>query len=374
MDINFSEEQQMLRQAARDFLTQKYPKSLVRAMENDERGYSPELWDEIARLGWTGLLLPEKYGGSGMGFLELAILLEEMGRVCFSGPFFSTVVLGALPILEAASDEQKQKYLPLISSGKAIFTLALTEADGLYEAEAIRTRAVVDGDSFLITGQKLFVPDAHVADFLLCVARTDESEKGISVFIVDAKSPGVERIALKTLAGDKLFEVAFNKVKVPRGNLLGGLNRGWEIAGLAVQKTALARCCEMLGGVQQVLDMTVTYAKERKQFDRPIGSFQVIQHYCAAMATDVEGARFGTYRAAWALSQGLPCRKEIAIAKSFMNDASHRVVSLAHQIHGAIGITIDHDLQFYTRRLKAAAPVFGDADFWREAVAREMGM
>ncbi|MBI4267067.1 MAG: acyl-CoA/acyl-ACP dehydrogenase [Chloroflexi bacterium] len=373
MDMTFSEEQQMLRQMARDFLTQKCPRGLVRAMEKDERGYSPELWDEIAGLGWLGLVLPEKYGGSGMGFLELAILLEEMGRVCFSAPFLATSVLGGLTILESGNDGQKQKYLPLIAAGKAVFSLALTEPDGLYGPESIQTAANTEENGFIITGTKLFVPEAHVADFILCVARTDaRPESGISIFIVDKKSPGVKCTALKTLAGDKQFEVVFDRVAVPKQDLLGGLNCGWEAVNRIIDKAALAKCAEMLGGMQQVLDMTVAYAKERKQFDRPIGSFQVIQHYCAAMATEVEGARFGVYRAAWALSKGLPCRKEIAVAKAFVSDASHRLASLAHQIHGAIGITMDHDLQLYTRRLKAGALSFGDADFYREVVAREM--
>jgi alkylation response protein AidB-like acyl-CoA dehydrogenase len=375
LDINLSEEQQMLRQMARDFLTKNCPKTLVRAMEKDERGYSPELWSEIAGLGWTGLVMPEKYGGSGLGFLELAILLEEMGRVCFPVPFLASVVSGGLAILEAGSDVQKQEYLPLIASGKAVFTLALTEPDGLYEPGSVQTAAKPEGDSYIITGTKLFVPEAHVADFILCVARTDaESENGISIFIVDKQTAGIKCTALKTLAGDKLFEVTFDRVVIPRQNLLGELNRGWETIKKIVEKAALAKCAEMLGGMQQVLEMTVAYAKERKQFDRPIGSFQVIQHYCAAMATEVEGARFGVYRAAWALSEGLPCRKEIAVAKVFINEASHRVVSLAHQVHGAIGITMDYDLQLYTRRLKAGALSFGDADLYREVVAREMGL
>jgi len=214
MDLSLSEEQEMLRKAARDFLTDKCPKTLVKEMEEDEKGYSPQLWQEMAELGWLGLAFPEKYGGSEMQFLDLLILLEEMGRACLPGPFFSTVVLGGLPILDIGSEEQKQEYLPQIADGKAIFTLALTEPSGRYDAAAVEVKAVADGDDYVIDGTKLFVPDAHVADCLLCVARTDEQaapEDGITLFLVDGKSPGIGYTMLKTIASDKLCEVVLTR-------------------------------------------------------------------------------------------------------------------------------------------------------------------
>lgn len=377
MNFTLAEEQEMLKKMARDFLTDKCPKTLVKAMQEDERGYSPELWKEMAELGWMGLPLPEKYGGTGMGFLDLAVLLEEMGRACLPGPFVSTVVLGALPILEAGSEEQKQKYLPGISSGQTIFTLALTETNPSYEANSIATRATPAAEGYVINGTKLFVPDANVADFILCAARTDEkaaAEKGITVFIVDARSQGVSRTVLKTVAKDKLCEVVFNQVKVPKENILGKLNEGWEVVQKILQKAAVAKCCQILGSIQQELEMTVAYAKERVQYDHPIGTFQVIQHYCANMATDVDGTRFTTYQAAWMLNEGLPCRAEVAVAKAWANEAFVRVSTLAHQIHGAIGCTIDHDLQYYTKEGIAAALSFGSGDECREVVAQEMGL
>ena len=377
MNFNLSEEQEMLKTMARDFLADKCPKTLVREMEEDEKGYPAELWREIVDLGWMGLVFPEEYGGSGMSFLDLCVLLEEIGRACLPGPFFSTVVLSGLPILNAGSDVQKLEYLPKIARGEAICTLALTEASARYDAPSITVRATADGDSYIINGTKLFVPDAHIADYLLCIARTNEkaeAENGITVFIVDARSPGISHTVLKTLAGDKLCEVVFDQVRVPKKNILGQLDRGWGIVQRIVEQAAVAKCCAMVGAMQQVLEMTVNYAKERKQYDHPIGSYQVIQHYCANMATDVDGSRFSTYEAAWRLSQGLPSTKEVAIAKAWTGEAFERVITLAHQIHGAIGCTIDHDLQFYTRRGKAAALSFGDGDFYREIVAQEMGL
>jgi len=377
MDLALSEEQEMLKKMARDFLTNKCPKTLVREIEASEKGYSPELWQEMAGLGWTGLVFPEKYGGGGMSFLDLSVLLEEMGRACLPGPFFSTVVLGGLPILDVGNEEQKQEYLPKIASGKAIFTLALTELGTKYDAASIAVKAAADSNDYIINGTKLFVPDAHIADYLLCVARTNElakPENGMTIFLVNAKSPGISYTVLKTIASDKLCEVVFDQVRLPKKNILGQLDRGGSEVQKIIERAAVAKCSEMLGGMQQVLEMTVDYAKERRQFDRPIGSFQVIQHYCADMATDVDGSRFSTYQAAWMLSEGLPCTKEVAIAKAWLSEAYERVIALAHQIHGAIGVTMDHDLQFYTRRAKAAEATFGDADFYREIVAQEMGL
>lgn len=377
MDLALSEEQEMVKKMARDFLTDKFPKTVVKEIEESELGYSPELWREMAELGWMGLALPGKYGGGDMSFLDLAVLLEEMGRACLPGPYFSTVVLGGLTILDSGSEEQKQEYLPKIASGEAIFTLALTESSARYDAAAIETEAVADKDAYILNGTKLFVPDAHIADYMLVVARTDEKSKGeeeITIFIADAKSPGISYTVLKTIANDKLCEVVFNQVKVPKENVLGQLNQGWSEVQKIIQRAAVAKCCEMVGCIQQALDMTVDYAKERKQYDRPIGSFQVIQHYCADMATDVDGTRLSTYQTAWMLSEGLPCTKEVAIAKAWAGEACQRVMALAHQIHGAIGVTIDHDLQYYTRRAKAAEVSFGDANFYREIVAQEMGL
>lgn len=376
MNFKLAEEQEMLKKMAQDFLTDKCPKTLVKKMWEDEKGYPPELWQEMAGLGWMGLTLPEKYGGTEMKFIDLAVLLEEMARACLPGPFFSTVVLGALPVLEFGTDAQKQAYLPGISSGKMIFTMALTEADANYGGDC-KVKAISSNSGYNINGAKLFVPDANAADYLLCVARTDEKaapESGLTVFIVDAKSQGISKTVLKTIAHDKLCEVVFKDVKVPKENILGKLNHGWAIVEKVLQQAAVAKSCQILGSLQQMLDMTVAYAKERVQYDHRIGSFQVIQHYCAIMATDVDGVRYSTYEAAWKMSEGLPCRQESAIAKAWANEAFSRVSTYAHQIHGAIGVTIDHDLHFYTRQAAAAALSYGSGDVCREIVAQEMGL
>ncbi len=377
MNLTLSEEQEMLKTMARDFLTDKLPKTAVTEIEESDEGYSPEMWQEMAGLGWMGLALPEKYGGADMTFLDLAILLEEMGRACLPGPFFSSVVLGGLSILDIGTDEQKQEYLPKIAGGETIFTLALTEADATCTAASIAAKATASGNDYVINGTKLFVPDANTADYILCVARTSEKgkpEDGITIFLVDAKSPGISNTVLKTMANDKLCEVVFDQVKVPKENILGKVDEGWSEVRKIIERAAIAKCCEMVGCIQKALEMTIDYAKDRKQYSRPIGSFQVIQHYCADMAIDVDGTRLSTYQAAWMVSEGLPCTEKAAIAKAWAGEACGRVMALAHQIHGAIGCTIDHDLQFYTRRAKGAELTFGDSIFYRKVVAQEMGL
>jgi alkylation response protein AidB-like acyl-CoA dehydrogenase len=377
MNLKLSEEQEMLKTMAHDFLTNKYPKTVIKEIQAGEKGYSEESWKEMAELGWQGLVIPEKYGGNGMSFQDFSILLEEMGRACLPGPFFATVLLGVYPIMALGTEEQKQNYLPKIASGSVIFTMALNEIDGQYNASSIETRAVADRDSYVINGIKLFVPSANVADYVICVARTNDkavSENGISLFIIDMKSEGIKNTVLKTVDDEKLSELVFNDVRVPKENLLGNIDTGWSEVKKIIERAAIAKCCDVTGSLQQVLEMTIQYAKDRKQFDQPIGKFQIIQHYCSNMATDVDGLKLATYQAAWLQSEGLLCAKETSIAKAWASEASERVLASAHQIHGAIGVTIDHDLQYYTKRIKAAAPAFGDAEFHREIVAQQMGL
>jgi alkylation response protein AidB-like acyl-CoA dehydrogenase len=346
-------------------------------MEEDEKGYVPELWKEMADLGWMGLPFPEKYGGGGFTFLDLVILLEEMGRACLPGPFLSTVVLGGLPIAKWGTEEQKKAILPKICKGEAILTLALTEPSARYDAVSVQAKAKPEGDHYVISGTKLFVHDADIADYVIVAARTGDSanpEEGITLFIVDGKSPGITTYLLRTIAGDKQCELTLNKVKVPKANILGQLNQGWGMMKEIISWAALAKAAEMMGGAQQVLEMTIQYAKDRVQFDRPIGSFQIIQHYLADMSVDVDSSRVSLHKAAWMLSEGISCTKEISVIKGWLSEAYRRVTAQAHQIHGAIGFTKDHDLELYFRRAKAAELFFGDADFHREMVAQQLGM
>ncbi|RJQ86924.1 MAG: acyl-CoA dehydrogenase [Desulfobacteraceae bacterium] len=372
MDIKFSEEQRMIRDSVRQFLFKNCPSSFVREMVEDEKGFSEDLWKGMAELGWMGLIVPEKYGGDGLGFLDLIVLLEEMGRVLLPGPFFSTVVLGGFTLLEAGNEEQKNRFLPPLGRGERIMTLALNEAESFYDPSSIAVSATERKNTFIIKGTKLFVPDAHVADWIICAARTGTSsgvEEGISLIIVDRRTPGISLRPLRTIAGDKQFEVVFDMVEAPKKNLLGSLNQGWLPLKKVLQRAAVAECAQMVGSGQQVMDLTVAYAKKREQFGRLIGSFQAIQHHCANMLVDLQCSRWVTYKAAWMFDQGLHFETEASIAKAWCNEAHRRIVALGHQVFGGVGYMEEYDLPHYFRRARVAEATFGDSDYHRRIIA-----
>lgn len=375
MDFSLTEEQEMLKKTARDFLEKECPKTMVKKMAEDEEGYSPELWRKMAELGWLGLVFPTKYEGSGGSFLDLVVLLEEMGRALLPSPFFAAVVLGGLYILEAGSKEQKNEFLPKLASGDIILTLALTEPSAGYDAGSIEVQATPQGDDYIINGTKLFTPNAHVADYLLCVARTrngNRPEEGITTFIVAAQSPGITCTPLKTIGQDHQCEVVFENVMVPKSSIIGKTHNGWVDVEKILQKATVALCADMNGGAQQILNMTVNYARERVQFGRPIGSLQALQHHCANMAVALEASRSLTYEAAWRISQGLPCNMEVSMAKSWASEWYTQISQLGMMIQGGVGFMEDHDLPLYYRRAKATEVILGDADSHREMIAKEL--
>jgi alkylation response protein AidB-like acyl-CoA dehydrogenase len=372
MDISLSEEQELLQQSARDFLQQECPIQLVRAMEEDERGYDPHLWKQMADLGWLGLVLPEEYGGSGFTIMDMAVLLEEFGRALVPGPFVPTVIQTGLPILWAGSDAQKRELLPKIAKGEMIATMAWHEPSATSHPSGIEAAATLQGDAYVLNGAKLWVPFAHVADYLIVVARTGAGATpadGITLFLVDAKSPGIAVTKLRTIADDHQCEVLLQDVRVPPSQVLGEVGKGWPVVEQVRGYGAVAMCAQMVGIAHQAFEISLNYAKTRVQFGRPIGSFQAIKHKLANMVIDVDGSRYVTYRAAWFLSEGLPAAREVAVAKAWTNEACRRVVREAQQVHGGIGYTKEYDLQLYTRRAKAAEMAFDDADTHREAVA-----
>ena len=369
MDMGLTEIQQMLKSSAQEFLGRECPTTLVREMEEDERGYPDELWRQMAGLGWAGVPFPEVYGGTGGDFLDLAVLLEEMGRALVPSPYFSSVVLGGLTVLDAGSDAQKDDLLSRVCDGSSVLTLAVTEASASYEAWGVEATATADGNGFALNGAKLFVPDAHVADVIIVAARTgsaDSPEDGITLFLVPARMEGLEVTPMRIIGNEQQFEVSLNNVRLPASAVLGEVNGGWPVVQRALQRAIAGQCILMLGGATAVLDMTVEYVKQRTQFGRPVGSFQAVQHHCAQMATDVEGCRGVAYQAAWMLAEGLPAQREISIAKAWISQAYRRVCATAHQCHGAIGFTKEHDLQLYTRRAKVQELGYGDANYHKE--------
>ncbi len=377
MDFSFTEEQDMLRISARDFLAKECPKSKVREMDKDERGYDPQMWLSMAELGWMGLIFPEEYGGMAANFMDLVILMEEMGRNILPGPYFSTIALCALPLLEYGDSYQKTKFLQQIAKGEAVWTFALAEASGKYRASEVKLRALLEGTNYVLKGYKLFVTDAHVADYILVVSRTGEGnspDEGITLFIVDAKEPNVKMEAIPTIGGDRQFKISFDSVVVPQDNILGQINNGWDIVDFILQRAAVLKCAEISGACQAVLDITSGYAKERVQFDRPIGSFQAVQHKLADMLIDVEAVQYLLYQAAWGISIGSLSPWQISAAKVKANEVYQRICIEAIAAHGAIGYTMDHDIGLYYRRVKAAEFAVGDTDLFREVIAIQLGL
>ena len=369
MDLGFTETQELLKNAARDFLETECPELLVREMEEDERGYSPELWSKMAEQGWQGMLIPEQHGGAGFDFLDLCVLLEEFGRALVPGPFMSSVLGGAVPLMTAGSDAQKAQYLPGIASGELIFTLAQTEPSARFDEAGIQAQATVSGDQVTITGTKLFVPDANVADYMIVAAR---SGAGVTLAIVATDQPGVTVNQLLTIARDKQCEVVLDNAT---GELLGTDGQGWALLQPVMQRYAVAECAYLVGLSQMDFEISVDYAKERVQFGRPIGSFQAIQHKCADMVTDVDGSRFIMYKAAWALNTDQDDKQmAVNMAKAWTSEATRRVVAHGQQIHGGIGFTKDYKIQLYYRRQKRAELAWGDSDHHRELVADQLGI
>lgn len=374
MDYDLSAEQNILKESAHKLLAKECSSEFVREMAENETGYPEKLWNKMAELGWMSLLIPEAYEGSGVNFLDLTIILSEFGYYCVPGPFFSTVVLGGLPVLTAGNETQKTELLPKIAAGEIKLTLAWLETDGECQAPAIRMTADKTPDGFRLKGSKLFVPDAHVADIIICAARTSEAPEGISLFLVNTSQPGIQISPLETMSGEKQSEVVFENVIVTEKDLLGELNGAWPVLEEVMLKAAVAKCAEMTGGAEKVMELAIPYVKGRKQFGKPVGSFQAVQHHCANMATFQDTCKFMTWQAAWRIGEGLPFACEAAMCKAWVSESHVKLVGLGHQIIGGLAFMEEFDLQLYFKRARMAAQLFGSADEHREMVAREMGL
>jgi alkylation response protein AidB-like acyl-CoA dehydrogenase len=361
MDFSFDDEQQLFKRSARKFLETYCDKSVVTELEASKSGFSPALWKGMAELGWMAVPIPSEYGGLESSLLELAVLFEEVGRAAMPGPLLGTI-MGTLCILESGAVEHKSNLLPKIAQGELVLTPAIAEPEVNYDLTMISTQARQGDGRYIIDGTKRFVPYATVSDHLLVATRTSGipgDQAGVTVFLVDRETPGIRFSPLKTLAPDKQFDVHFDAVSVDRASALGEVDGGCRLLE-SVQKTTTAlQCAEMVGGAQKELEMTADYSKMRHQFDRPIGSFQAVQHRVADMFIDVNGARLAVYRALWCLSQGMEADWEVSVARYFTNKASQRVAFSAQQLHGGVGVSLEYDLHFYYRRAKAFELAFG---------------
>jgi alkylation response protein AidB-like acyl-CoA dehydrogenase len=375
MNFGFSDEQELLRATARKFLENECTSAFVRQRMEEPAGVTNEFWAKLAEQGWLGLVYPEQYGGSGLGFVDLTVLMEEMGRFVMPGPFFSTVLLGGLTILESGSAEQKAAWLPRIAGGEAKAALAWIEPNARWDAVGVTAGAKSLGGDWVLNGTKLFVLDAHLADVLVVVARTADGkqpEQGVSLFLVPKGTAGVEVKLLPTMDQTrKLCEVALRDARVPASALLGPRDGGWAPLCRVVDRATVALCAEMCGGAQRVLDMTVDYAKVRVAFGKPIGSYQGVKHKAADMLVDVENAKSLTYYAAWAVDENVPeAPLAASMAKAYCSDAFRKTAGMGIQLHGGIGFTWEHDLHLYFKRAKSSEFTFGDASYHRERVAQ----
>jgi alkylation response protein AidB-like acyl-CoA dehydrogenase len=375
MNFGFNEEQELLRSTARKFFDNECASEIVRKLMDGPEGMTPDLWKKIAEQGWTGLIFPDEHGGMGLGFVDLVVLMEEMGRAVVPGPFFSTVLLGGLAIREAGTDAQRKAWLPKISSGEARATLAWMEPSAELGARGITLQATARGAGFTLDGTKLFVPDAHTADVIVVAARTASGkspEEGVSLFLVPKGTPGLSVTLLPTMDQTrKLCEVGLKNVTLGAEALMGQAGDGWAPLARVIDRATVALCAEMCGGAQKVLEMTVEYAKIRQAFGRPIGSYQGVKHKAADMLVDVENSKSITYYAAWSMDEGVPEGPlAVSMAKAYVSDAYRRVAGAGIQLHGGIGFTWEHDLHLYFKRAKGSEFTFGDATWHRERVAQ----
>jgi len=354
MQFGLSESQQILKDTARKFFAGESPIAAVRKAMETETAYDAALWTKLAEQGFTGIITPEEFGGMGLGKVELVLLMEEAGYALLPGPFFSTVALAGTVIDACASPEQKKKYLARIAAGQARSTVALVEAAGSWDPQSLKIAAAGNR----LTGTKLFVTDAAVADFMVVVARD-------GVYAVETKASGLRIEPMKGMdLGRKIYSVEFNNTPAEMLGHTGGLANALDVATAAL-------CAEMVGGMQRALELTVAYAKTRKQFGKPIGIFQAVQHLCADMYLETESSRSATYYAAWALEENVPdAAASVSVAKMYASDASRTVGNRGIQVHGGMGFTWENDLHLYYRRAKASETMLGDATFHRERIAR----
>ncbi|HEY1445564.1 MAG TPA: acyl-CoA dehydrogenase family protein [Acidimicrobiales bacterium] len=371
MNFAFSDEQEELRAAVRRFLAEKSPETEVRRLMDTTEGYDPAVWSQMAdQLGLQSLTIPEEFGGSGFTYVELLVVLEEMGAALLCAPFFSSVALAANALLTSGDDEAKKSYLPGIASGETIATLAITEDNGKWDFGGIELKAEKKGDGWVLDGHKMFVLDGHVANLIIVAART---KAGVSLFAVQGDAAGLTRTPLPTM--DQTRKQARLEFSGTPATLIG--TDGGAEAGLTktLDLAAVALAAEQVGGAQHVLDASVDYAKTRIQFGRPIGSFQAIKHKCADMLLEVESAKSAAYYAAWAAAEDSDELPVVAsLAKSYCSEAYFHAAAENIQIHGGIGFTWEHPAHLYFKRAKSSELFLGDPSYHRELLAQRIGI
>jgi alkylation response protein AidB-like acyl-CoA dehydrogenase len=369
MELTFSQEQQMLRDTVRGMLAAQSPIEVVRKMEDDPVGYPADLWKKLAELGLLGLTLPERYGGAELTTLEAAILYEEMGRALAPSPHFVSAVMSAGVLAAAGSQAQRDEWLPRIVSGEAIITPAWLEPQGGYGPAGVRLTAADGGKQVRLKGTKRHVAFARAATRLLVLARTGKGERDADLFLVDPKDARVDLLQQHTMASDTQYQVTFDDVTVAKSERIGPAGSGWTTWDKVMHDGIILLAAQAIGGAERALEMTVDYAKMRKQFDKPLGAFQAIAHYLADAVTSVDGGRTLVYEAAWARSTGRPIDRLAPMAKLFACQTFRDVTAMAEQVHGGLGFTVEFDIQLYFRRAKQLQLSWWDSRYLEELVA-----
>jgi alkylation response protein AidB-like acyl-CoA dehydrogenase len=368
MEFELNETQTLFQRSARELFAQECPPTLVREMIERNEPYSDGVWNKLVEQGWTGLIFSEEDGGQGLGMVEMAVAFEEMGRALVPGAFLSTVALAGSLIEKACSPEYRATRLRAICEGQAKATVALLEESADWNPDAVTMAATAVEGGFKLTGKKLFVSDASVADCIVTVARAGS---GLVLAFVDSKAPGV---SIKPMPGidvtRSLSAVEFNDVTVNTDDVMTDGGKARAAIEYALDVATLALSAEMLGGMQWLLEASVEYAKTRKQFGKPIGQFQAVQHHCANMLLMTESTRSAVYYAAWLMGNDSgQAPLAVSIAKAYASDGYREVGNLAVQVHGGIGFTWDENVHFYYKRAKASELMFGDATYHRERIA-----
>jgi alkylation response protein AidB-like acyl-CoA dehydrogenase len=376
MDFGLSEEQELLQQSARDFLARECPTALVRELTRSEDGYARGFHEKLAAMGWTGLIIPDTFGGLGLSMLDLAVLSEEMGRVVMPGPFFSSSVLAALSLIYCGASALKKEWLPRIAAGEAVGTLAFIEETDRLDGDGIVARASKTRTGYRLNGVKMFVLDAAAADFLVVAARSrGQGESGICLFLVPRGTPGVSVQPLHNIDQTRRpYEVVLRNVDVPASARVADETKGWKILSRVIDAACVVLAADSLGGAQRALEMAVEYSKVREQFGRPIGSFQAVKHMCAEMVSEIEPARSLVWYAAYAYdNETRGAARAASMAKARLSDVYARSTNRAVQIHGGIGFTWEHDMHLWFKRAKWNEAAFGDATYHRERLANLAG-
>lgn len=374
MDLSLTESQEMLRSTARDFVERECPTAVAQELDKTDSGFSADLWRKMAELGWVGMIFPEAYGGMGSSLTDLSVIYQEMGWGVLPSPHLSSVMLCGLTILENGTEQQKEQLLPAIARGEQILALALTEADYGWSPESIHLTASARDGKYVLNGTKLYVHDAHIANQLLCVARTSpgsDSEEGITLFLVDRQSPGLSCRDLTGFVGEKQNEVVFDSVEVDRSAVIGEPGRGWSALTPALEKASAVLCAYMIGGCQRVWEMTVEYCRTRVQFGVPIGTFQRVQDHVIDIVNALDAARWTTYEALWKIDEHkADIARSVLLAKIVCSEGYHQACISSHEVHAGVGVDRGYPLYLYSKKASILYHYLGDPSYQRRRMAQ----